>query len=170
MEKRTGEYTFGGAPVTLLGSELKAGDKAPEFSALLNDLGEFKLSSTSGKVRIISVVPSLDTGVCELQTLRFNKEAGTLDGLEVITISVDTPFAQGRFANEHEAKNITYVSDHKDLDFGTKYGIVIEEFRLLGRGVFVIDKDDTIKYTEYVKEMTNHIDYDKALEEAKKLL
>lgn len=169
MEKRQ-ETTFAGNPVTLLGTKVKAGDKAYDFTALNGDLTPFKLSETTGKVRIISVVPSLDTGVCELQTIRFNEEAQKLKDVQIITISMDLPFAQGRFCDSHKIGDSLVVSDHKDADFASHYGFLMEEFRLLNRGILVLDKDDTIKYVEYVEENTNHPDYDKALEVAKSLI
>lgn len=164
------ETAFGGNPVTLLGKKVEVGDKAYDFTALKGDLSPFKLSDTKGKLRIISAVPSLDTPVCELQTVRFNEEAEKLKDVQIITISMDLPFAQGKFCSSHNITNEVVVSDHKDADFGINYGFLIEEFRLLNRGIIVIDKDDTVRYVEYVKENTNHPDYDKALEEAKKLI
>ena len=169
MEKRQ-VTTFAGNPVTLLGKEIKVGDKAPEFVCLKADLSPYSLKDSEGKVRLISVVPSVDTGVCELQTKRFNKEAAALGNVEVITISEDLPFALGRFCAAEGIENAVVVSDHKDLSFGLNYGFVMEEFRLLNRGIVVIDKDGVVKYVEYVKENTNHPDYDKAIAAAKELL
>ncbi|MDN5304146.1 MAG: thioredoxin-dependent peroxiredoxin [Fusobacteriaceae bacterium] len=169
MTERKNEVTFGGAGITLLGDKINVGDKAPDFTALKNDLSEFKLSDVEG-IKLISVVPSIDTGVCELQTTRFNQEAGNLEGVNVITISVDLPFALGRFcANKGIDKAVT-LSDHRDLDFGTKYGFVIKEHRLLSRGIVLVDADNVVRYVEYVSEVTNHPDYDKALEATRELL
>lgn len=163
--------TFGGKPVTIVGNEIKVGDKAPDFVAVNNDLSPFDSKKYNGKVRIISIVPSVDTGVCELQTKKFNEEATALgDDVVVITISNDLPFAQGRFCAAEGIDRALVVSDYKDLDFGKKYGFVIEDLRLLTRGVIVIDKDDKVTYVEYVPEVTNHPDYDKAIEEAKKVI
>jgi len=164
--------TFGGKPVTLKGTQVKIGDKAENFKALKQDLSEFDFyNETEGKIKVISVVPSIDTGVCSLQTQRFNEESTKLsDDVFIVTISVDLPFAQKRFCGAEGIENIEVVSDHKDLDFGDKYGFTIEEFRLLSRGVLVINKDNKIEYVEYLDEVTNHPDYDKALEEIKKLI
>lgn len=169
MEKRV-ETKFFGNDVTLLGHKVSVGEKAPEFICLDAELNPVKLSDFDGKVKLISVVPSIDTGVCELQTIRFNKEAGELKDTVVLTISCDLPFALGRFCAAKDIKNAKVVSDHKDLSFGEGYGFVLEEFRLLNRGIVVIDKDNNIAYVEYVEENTNHPDYEKALEEARKLI
>ncbi len=170
MEKRTGIITMGGNPMTLLGKEIKVGDTAPDFTVLKNDLSPFSLKDVEGKVKIISVVPSIDTGVCELQTTTFNEEASKLGDVVILTISVDLPFAQSRFCAAKGIDKVITLSDHKDLSFGLNYGFVIEELRLLGRGIVILDKDNKVKYVEYVKEVTNHPDYDKAIEAAKKLL
>ncbi len=169
MSKRTNEIKFAGNYVTILGDRVEAGQKAPDFVALKNDLSEYKLSDNSGKVRIISVVPSVDTGVCALQTERFNKEAANLPNVEIVTISVDLPFALGRFCGDKGIENSVTLSDHKTLDFGTKYGFVVEELRLLTRGIVVVGADDTIKYVEYVGEITDHPNYDAVLEVVKGL-
>lgn len=168
MEKRS-ITTFAGNPVTLLGKEIKVGDKAPEFVALRGDLSPFTLKDVEGKVKLISIVPSVDTGVCELQTIRFSQEASKLNDVAIITISCDLPFAQARFCGAKGIENAIVVSDYKDTTFGLNYGFLIEEFRLLNRGIVVIDKDDVVKYVEYVSEVTDHPDYDKALEAAKSL-
>lgn len=168
MEKRS-VTTFFGNPMTLLGKEVKVGDKAPEFVCIKGDLSPFSLKDVEGKVKLISVVPSVDTGVCELQTVRFNQEAGQLEDVAVITISCDLPFAQARFCGAKGIENAVVVSDYKDHSFGLEYGFLIEEFKLLNRGIVVIDKDDVVRYVEYVSENTDHPDYDKALEVAKSL-
>lgn len=170
MDKRKNLVTMGGEPMTLLGKEIKIGDKAPDFTALKTDLTPYSLKDAKDKVKIISVVPSLDTGVCELQTIRFNEMASELGDVLILTISVDLPFAQGRFCGAKGIDKVITLSDHRDLDFGMKYGFVMEELRLLSRGVVIVDRDNIVKYVEYVKEATNHPDYDKALEEVKKLL
>ncbi|MGC4376090.1 thiol peroxidase [Fictibacillus sp. Mic-4] len=159
--------TFKEKPVTLLGSQVKVGDKAPDFKVLANDLSEVTLADTKGTVRIISVVPSLDTGVCDAQTRRFNEEAARLDNVKVLTISVDLPFAQKRWCGAAGVENVQTLSDHRDLSFGRAYGVAIEELRLLARAVFVIDSSDTVTYVEYVDEVTNHPDYEAAIEAAK---
>ncbi|WP_101772476.1 thiol peroxidase [Peptostreptococcus faecalis] len=168
MEKRS-VTTFAGNPVTLLGKEIKVGDKAPDFTCLNADLSPFSLADVEGKVKLISVVPSVDTGVCELQTIRFNKEAAELKDTAIITISCDLPFAQARFCGAKDIENAIVVSDYKDTSFGVNYGFLMEEFRLLNRGIVVIDKDNVVRYVEYVSENTNHPDYDKALEAVKSL-
>ncbi|MCD1147737.1 thiol peroxidase [Peptoniphilus sp. KCTC 25270] len=163
--------TFGGDPITVVGEEIKVGAKAPEFKALKNDLSVFDSADLNGKVRIFSVVPSVDTGVCAIQTKNFNEMATELgENVHIVTISNDLPFAQARFGAAEGIENAEIVSDHKDLDFGKKYGFLIEELRLLTRGIVIVGKDDEVKYVEYVKEVTDHPDYDKALEEAKKLV
>lgn len=162
--ERKGAVTFKGNPLTLIGNEVKAGDKAPDFKALAKDLSEVTLASTKGKTRLISVVPSLDTPVCELQTKRFNEEASKLPAnVAVITVSMDLPFAQTRFCGAQHADKITCLSDHREASFGKAYGVLIKELRLLARSIFVIGPDDKIQYAEYVKEVTQHPDYDKAL-------
>lgn len=168
MEKRS-VTTFAGNPITLLGKEVRVGDKAPDFVCLKADLSPFTLKDVEGKVKLISVVPSVDTGVCELQTIRFNQEAGALKDTAVITISCDLPFAQARFCGAKGIENAVVVSDYKDTSFGLNYGFLMEEFRLLNRGIVVIDKDDVVRYVEYVAENTDHPNYDKALEVAKSL-
>ena len=164
---RANQITMGGNPVTLLGENIKVGDKAPDFTVLDSGLAPVKLSSQKGKTVIISVVPSVDTSVCASQTRRFNEEAAKLDNISILTISVDLPFALGRFCAAEGIDVVQTLSDHKDLDFGTKYGFVIEELRLLARGIVVINPDGLVKYVEYVPEVTDHPDYDKAIEAAK---
>lgn len=170
MEKRKDLVTMGGNPVTLIGKEIKVGDKAPDFTALKNDLSPYSLKDVGDGVKIISVVPSLDTGVCELQTINFNETATELGNVTILTLSVDLPFAQGRFCSSNNIDKVVTLSDHRDLDFGMKYGFVIEELRLLSRGIVVLDKDNVVKYVEYVKEVTDHPNYDRAIEEVKKLI
>lgn len=171
MNKRKGVVTMEGNPVTLLGNEVKVGDKAPDFTVLKNDLTPFTLKDAGDKIKIISVVPSIDTGVCELQTINFNETASKLgEDVLILTISVDLPFAQQRFCGAKGIDRVITLSDHKDLSFGLNYGFVMEEFRLLARGVVILDRDNTVRYVEYVKEVTTHPDYDKALEAVKKLI
>lgn len=160
--------TFKNNPVTLLGNEVKAGDSAPDFTVLANDMSEVSLKDTQGKVRLISVVPSIDTGVCDAQTKKFNEEAGQLGNVEVLTISVDLPFAQRRWCGANGIENVQTLSDHRDLSFGEAYGVHIKELRLLARAVFVVDSNDKVTYAEYVSEATNHPDYDAAIDAVKK--
>lgn len=167
-QERTGVVTFKGNPVTLVGNEVKVGDTAPDFTVLANDLSPVTLADSKGSVRIISVVPSLDTGVCDQQTRRFNEEAASLEGVRVLTISVDLPFAQKRWCGAAGVDRVQTLSDHRDLSFGTAYGVVIKELRLLARAVFVVDKNDKVVYVEYVPEVTQHPNYEAAIEAAKK--
>ncbi|MGM7682130.1 thiol peroxidase [Cytobacillus sp. Hm23] len=159
--------TFKGNPVTLLGNEVKVGDKAPDYTVLANDLSPVTLANSSGSVRLISVVPSVDTGVCDAQTRRFNEEVASLDNVQVLTVSVDLPFAQKRWCGASGIDNVITLSDHRDLSFGEVYGVVIKELRLLARAVFVIDSNDNITYVEYVSEGTNHPNYEAAIEAVK---
>ncbi len=159
--------TFINKPVTLLGNEVKVGDKAPNFTVLANDLSEVTLNDTKGQVRLISVVPSLDTGVCDAQTRRFNEEASNLGNVKILTISVDLPFAQKRWCGAAGVENVQTLSDHRDLSFGEAYGVAMQELRLLARAIFVVDSNDTVTYVEYVSEGTNHPNYEAALEAAK---
>lgn len=156
--------TFKHNPVTLLGKEVAVGDKAPDFTVLSNSLEPVTLNDSKGKIRLISVVPSIDTGVCSQQTRKFNEEATSFsDDVVVLTISVDLPFAQARWCGAEGVNNVQTLSDHRDLSFGEAYGVVMKELRLLARSVFVVDKDDKIAYVEYVSEGTDHPDYDKAI-------
>jgi thioredoxin-dependent peroxiredoxin len=159
--------TFKGKPVTLMGSQVKVGDKAPNFTVLANDLSEVTLDDTKGSVRLISVVPSIDTGVCDAQTRRFNEEAAKLDNVKVLTVSVDLPFAQKRWCGANGIENVQTLSDHRDLSFGEAYGVAIKELRLLARAVFVVNSNDEVTYVEYVNEVTDHPNYEAAIEAAK---
>ncbi|MGM9924625.1 MAG: thiol peroxidase [Bacillus sp. (in: firmicutes)] len=161
------KVTFKNNPVTLLGNEVKVGDTAPSFSVLRNDLSSATLSDYEGYVKIISVIPSIDTGVCSAQTRKFNEEASKLDNVKVLTISADLPFAQSRWCAAEGIENVETLSDHKDLSFGNNYGVVMEELRLLARSVFVVDSNDKVVYVEYVSEGTNHPDYEAAIKAAK---
>ena len=163
--------TFKGNPVTLVGTEVKVGDKAPDFMVLANNLSEKHLSDYKGKVKIISLFPSIDTGVCATQTRTFNKLASELSkDIVILCISNDLPFAQTRFCAAEGIDQVETLSDHRDVDFSTKYGFLIKELRLLARGVVVIDKNDNVRYVEYVPEVTNEPNYDAAIEAAKKLV
>jgi thioredoxin-dependent peroxiredoxin len=167
MQERKGVITFKGNPMTLIGPEIKVGDTAPNFKVLTNGLEEVGLDNYKGKTLILSVAPSLDTGVCAEQTRRFDKEVANLPaGIEVLTISVDLPFAQKRFCGAENIK-ISTLSDHREMSFGNAYGTHIKELRLETRSLFVVGKDGKIKHVEYVKEVTTHPDYDKALAAAK---
>ncbi|MED3933590.1 thiol peroxidase [Priestia megaterium] len=158
---------FKGNDVTLLGNQVKVGEKAPNFTVLANDLSEVTLDSTKGSVRLISVVPSIDTGVCDAQTRRFNEEAAKLDNVKVLTVSVDLPFAQKRWCGANGIDNVQTLSDHRDLSFGEAYGVAIQELRLLARSIFVVDSNDNVTYVEYLPEVTEHPNYEAAIEAAK---
>ena len=163
MEKRTGVVTFAGNPVALLGKEVKVGDKAPAFTLLDNGLGEKTLVDYAGKVKVISVVPSLDTGVCDAQTRWFNQNVSKLgENVVVLTVSVDLPFAQKRWCGAAGIDQVETLSDHRDLSFGENYGFILEGLRLLSRGIVVIDKDDVVRYVEYVPEVTSAVNFEAA--------
>jgi thioredoxin-dependent peroxiredoxin len=171
MVERPGAVTFQGNPLTLLGKEVKAGDKAPAFQALDNGLSPVGLDAYQGKVVIISSVPSLDTPVCDLETRRFNEEAANLGkDIVILTVSMDLPFAQARWCGAAGVKHLTTLSDHKDAGFGTAYGLLIKELRLLARAVLVVDRKGEVRYVELVKEITHEPDYDAALNAAKACL
>nr|WP_120473120.1 thiol peroxidase [Brochothrix thermosphacta] len=159
--------TFKGGEVTLLGNKLKVGDKAPNFSVLDNGLEEKTLADYKGKVKLIAAVPSVDTSVCSQESRRFNVDGGSLENTIVLTISNDLPFAQKRWCAAEGLPNAVTLSDHKELSFGLAYGVVIEELRLLSRAVFVINANDEIVYVEYLDEVTNHPNYEAAIEAAK---
>lgn len=163
------KITFQGNPVTLIGEEVKVGEVAPDFTALSNSLEEVTLEDFSGKTKLISVVPSLDTEICALQTKRFNEEIDELDDVQVITVSMDLPFAQGRWCGAEGVDNIEVLSDHRDADFGKKYGVLMDDLRLLARAIFVVDEADKVTYVEYVPEVTTHPDYDAVLEHVTEL-
>lgn len=163
MKENSVKITFAGNPLTLLGNEIKVGDKAPDFTAVGAGLAPVKLSDFAGKVVIVAVYPSIDTSVCAAQNRRFNAEANNLKDVVVLSVSCDLPFAQSRFCAAEGLENIKTVSDHKDLEFGQKYGFWIKELRLLGRGTVVIDKEGIVRYVEYVPEVTHEPDYNAAL-------
>jgi thiol peroxidase len=164
MEERTGVITMKGNPLTLLGKELKEGEGAPEFEVLDNDLSPVNLSSYRGKICVISTVPSLDTPVCDMETRRFNEEAGKLGSdVVVLTISTDLPFAQKRWCGAAGVDRVTTLSDHRDTSFGTAYGVLIKELRLLARAVFVVDREGLVRYIQVVKELTEEPDYEAVL-------
>lgn len=168
MEKNNSKVTFKENPVTLIGKETKVDDKAVDFTVLNNGLQEVKLSDFEGKVKILSLFPSIDTGICSKQAHTFNKEASGLgDDVVILAISNDLPFALNRFCGAEGIDNLVTLSDHKTLDFSTKYGFLIEELRLLARGVVVIDKENVVRYVEYVKEVTTEPDYESAVNAAK---
>jgi thiol peroxidase len=169
MFERKGVVTIHGEPVTLIGHEVKAGQKAPDFSLIGIDWKDVVLSQSHGKLRVLSVVYSLDTSVCDLQTQRFESMTGEFKDVVIYTISMDLPFAQARYCGAHSISNLKTLSDHRRASFGESYGLLIKEKRLLARAIFVIDKDGTLKYVEYVKEVSTQPDYDKVIEVLKTL-
>ena len=168
--ERPGGTTLSGKPMTLVGPELKPGDQAPDFDAVDTTLNPVKLADTTGKVRIFSVVPSLDTPVCDMQTKRFNEAAGKLPGVDIYTVSMDLPFAQKRWCGAFGVDNIKMLSDHKAGSFGESYGTLIKEMRIESRAIFVLDKDNSLRHVEYVKEVRDHPDYEAALSAAQSLI
>jgi thiol peroxidase len=171
MQERHAVITFQGNPLTLLGNELNVGDTAPDVTLLANDLNPTQLSKYKGKVCVISVVPSLDTPVCDMQTRKFNEEAGNLgENVAILTMSMDLPFAQARWCGAAGVDKVVTLSDHRDAAFGEAFGVLIKELRLLARAVFVVDKSGKIQYTQLVKEVTEEPDYNAVLEAVKKLL
>jgi thiol peroxidase len=169
-QKRANAVTFKGTPLTLVGPQLKAGDKAPDFACVSSGLEVVTLAKTPAKARVFSVVPSLDTPVCSLQTKKFEETLGALkDRLACYTISLDLPFAQKRFCGAENISNMQTLSDTHDHSFGSHYGVLIEglPLPLLSRAVFVVDKGGTITYAEYVPEVASHPNYDAALAAAK---
>lgn len=170
MLERKNLVMFKEKEATLVGDELKVGDKAPNFVALRSDLSEFSFDSLDGKVRIISVVPSLDTGICALQTTRFNHEATAMDNVEVLTLSMDLPYAQKRFCESFQIDRVTTLSDHRDADFGLKYGLLMKEFRLLARAVIVVDQEGIIRYFHIEDQIKQEPDYSLALDVVRSLM
>ncbi len=167
VQERAGATTLRGNPMTLLGPELKAGDKAPDFDVVNDSLKPVSLESTGHGVRIFSVVPSLDTPVCDAQTKRFNEEAAKLPDVAIYTVSMDLPFAQKRWCGNFGVDKVKMLSDHKSGSFGENYGTLIKELRIESRAIFVVDAANTLKYVEYVKEVGDHPNYDAALRAVK---
>jgi len=156
--------TMKGDPVTLTGNAVKVGDAAPDCTLVANDLSEVTLSSLRGKTCIISVVPSLDTGICDLQTKRFNKEASALgQNVVVLTVSMDLPFAQKRWCGATGSDKVQILSDHRDASFGQAYGVLIKGLRLLTRAIFILDANGKIVYKQIVPEITTEPNYDEVL-------
>lgn len=165
--ERPGATTLKGNPLTLIGPELKPGDKAPDFSLVDKGLKAVNLKDTGATVRILSVVPSLDTPVCDAQTKKFNEAAAGLSGVDIYTISMDLPFAQTRWCGSFGVDKVKMLSDHREGSFGTNYGTLIKELRIESRAIFVLNKDNSIRYVQYVKEVADHPDYDAALAAAR---
>ncbi|HZZ29182.1 MAG TPA: thiol peroxidase [Pirellulales bacterium] len=163
---RSGAVTFKGNPLTLVGEAVKVGSPAPDFTIHYFDgsLKTIKLADLKGKPTLLSVVPSLDTGVCATQTKKFNEQLGSLgDRINAVTVSLDLPFAQNRFCGAESIKNMRVGSDYQDRSFGKNWGMLIDELKILARGVFVLDKDGKVVYEQLVKEVTTEPDYSSAL-------
>jgi thiol peroxidase len=167
--ERPGATTLKGNALTLLGPELKPGDNAPDFEVVDTGLAAVNLAKTGRTVRIFSVVPSLDTPVCDAQTKRFNEEAAKLPNVEIYTVSMDLPFAQKRWCGAFGVDKVKMLSDHKTGSFGSNYGTLIKELRIESRAIFVLDRDNTVRHAEYVKEVGDFPNYDSALAVARSL-
>ncbi len=170
MPEVANAVTMKGDPVTLVGNDVKIGESAPDCTLTANDLSDFQLSSLKGKKVILSVVPSLDTAVCDLQTKRFNQEAANLGSeVAIVTISMDLPFAQKRWCGATGSDQIQTVSDHRDAAFGEAYGVLVKGLRILTRAIFVVDAEGILQYKQIVSEITNEPNYEEVLEAVKKL-
>jgi thiol peroxidase len=162
--ERPGVVTVKGNPITLLGQEVRPGDRAPAFTVLDRELKERRLEDFAGKKVLISVTPSLDTPVCDMQARRFNEEAAGLgDDVAVLNISVDLPFAIERFCTAAGIDRVEALSDHRDTSFGEAYGVLMKELRLLARAIFIVDPEGTVRYAEIVREIAEQPDYEEAL-------
>ncbi|MHC5179678.1 MAG: thiol peroxidase [Planctomycetota bacterium] len=169
--ERENMITFQGNPLTLVGDAVSVGQTAPDFTVAANDLSPYALSDDKGKVIVVSVVPSLDTPVCDTQTRKFNEAAAGLgDDVVVLTVSMDLPFAQSRWCGAAGVDQVKTVSDYKETDFGRKYGLLIKELHLLARAVLVIDSAGIIRYSQLVSEVTEEPDYSAVIEAVKGLL
>jgi thiol peroxidase len=165
MAERPGLITIHGNSLTLVGNEVKVGSQAPDVELLDNDLNPIKLSSYLGKVLIIASVPSLDTPVCDIETRRFNDEAANLShDIELVTISMDLPFAQKRWCGATGVTRVKTLSDHRQADFGMAYGVLIKELRLLARAIFILNREGTVKYVQLVREVSNEPNYEEVLQ------
>ena len=165
------KITFKGNPMTLVGPELKVGESAPDFTVVDNSLAAVNLATYAGKIKVISAVPSLDTPVCDTETRRFNQEAGALPGdVAVLTISLDLPFAQKRWCGAAGIDRVVTLSDYRDRSFGLAYGVLIDELKLLSRSIFVVDRNDTIRYIQHVPEVTQEPDYAAVMAAVRQLL
>ncbi|HEX6988372.1 MAG TPA: thiol peroxidase [Bacillota bacterium] len=164
----TRTVVMGGRPRTLAGEEVKVADRAPDFTVINNDLQPVTLADYRGKVKVLLSVPSLDTGVCDQETRRFNEEAsGLADDVVVLAVSMDLPFAQKRWCAAAGVERVETLSDHREASFGRAYGVLMDEFRLLARAVFVVGRDDRVTYVEYVPEVTNFPDFEAAVAAAR---
>ena len=170
MQERAAAVTMQGSPLTLEGTPVTVGEPAPDFVAVANDLSEVKLSSYRGKIVVLSAVPSLDTPVCDIETRRFNQEAGNLGSdVVVLTISMDLPFAQARWCGAAGVTRVVTLSDYRYASFGAEYGMLIKGLRLLARGLFVVDRQGIIRYVQLVPEVTHEPDYEAVLSAVREL-
>jgi thiol peroxidase len=170
MQERPGLITMRGNPLTLVGNEVKKGEVAPDFMVLDNSLTPIKFSSYRNRLCIISSVPSLDTPICDIETRKFNEEASKLgEKIQILTISMDLPFAQKRWCGAAGVNKIQTLSDHRDAQFGIAYGVLIKELRLLARAVFLVDQKGILQYTQLVKEISNEPNYDEIWNALKKI-
>lgn len=168
--ERTGVVSFKGRSATLVGPEIKAGNTAPAFTVLATDFSEIKSEAFANKVAVLASVPSLDTGVCDAETKRFNDEAAKFgDTVNFVTISCDLPYAQKRWCGMSQADKVKVYSDHRDRSFGQAFGVYIKEAGILWRAVFVVNKSGVVQYAEYVPEMGQHPNYEKILDAVRKL-
>ena len=171
MSERTDVIKMHGNPLTLIGNELNVGDAAPDFTVLDDSLQPVKLSDFKGKTVVVTSVPSLDTGTCDAMGRRFNQEATAMgDSVQVLTISMDLPFAQKRWCGAAGIENMKVLSDYRDAEFGEAFGVLIKELRLLARTVFVVDKEGVVKYIQYVEETSEEPNYDEAITAVKKIV
>lgn len=171
MNQRNDVIKMKGNPMTLLGNEVKVGDKAPDFTALDGTLSPVTMSAFSGKTVVLVSVPSLDTPVCDMETRRFNQEAGNLgDDVAIVTLSMDLPFAQARWCGAAGVDKVTVLSDYRDASFGENYGVLIKELRLLARTIFIVDNEGIVRYVQYVEETTSEPNYDEVLDAVRKVI
>ncbi len=171
MPERNQTVTLHGNPVTLKGQQIGVGDAAPDFCGVKTDLSPVHLSDYRGKVVVLSAVPSLDTPVCDKETRRFSEEARNISpDIRIVTISTDLPFAQKRWADKHEIRNVDFISDHRECGCGNAYGIELADLRLLARSVFVIDREGRIRYAEILENVGHEPNYDAALAAARQLV
>jgi thiol peroxidase len=170
MEERSAAVTLHGNPLTLMGTVLNVGDAVPDIEVLDNDLNAVKFSSFKGKICVISAVPSLDTPTCDMETRRFNETASQLgDDVVILTVSTDLPFAQKRWCGAAGVDKVVTLSDHREAAFGSAFGVLIKELRLLARSIFVVDRNGIVQYIQHVKELSEEPDYDAIIEAVKKL-
>lgn len=169
MSDRKGAVTMKGNPLTLTGNELKVGQPAPDVTLVANDLSPVNLSSFKGKKCIVLTMPSLDTGICDKETRKFNEEAAKLgNDVKILAVTMDLPFAQKRWCGAAGVNNVLTLSDYKEAALGNSFGVLIKELKLLARTIFVIDSKGKVQYSQIVKEITTEPDYAAVLEAVKK--